>query len=392
MAKLATHISSTLEKQLFRLLFLFSLCLPISAFAQNDLKPEQIKKELKNLTKDIKSKENKYKSQNQQIRKFDKRIANYLNELKTLKKKQKSLKAEIKALDAEKKKFLNDFNKAQQVNAEFARLYFMAADNNYFKILLKQGKPEQAARNPVYFSYLQQAYSKSLLTLQKKTQAVRQHQAKLQNRLSNLDDILTKTNKNADNLKIKRDQRKKFLSELDKEIGKAKTRQSRLLKDQERLEKLAKKINSIGRNAKKPPSGMGFAKRKDGLAWPVEGKIIGHYGRSRFVGGLKWRGLLIAANNGTNVRAVASGKVVFADWMTGYGYVLIVDHGKNYLSLYGHNQRLFKSVGESVKPKERIAEVGNSGRSGKPALYFEIRHKGKPVNPKKWLLARKGSR
>ncbi|MDH3326710.1 MAG: peptidoglycan DD-metalloendopeptidase family protein [Gammaproteobacteria bacterium] len=134
---------------------------------------------------------------------------------------------------------------------------------------------------------------------------------------------------------------------------------------------------------------MSFAKKKGELSWPVSGRVTQKFGRIRAGSKLKWRGVLIETQAGAVVSAVEKGQVVFADWLTGYGFVLIIEHGKGYMSLYAHNQQLLGKVGDQVRKNQHIALAGNSGRSGKPALYFEIRYKGKPVNPARWIVARK---
>ncbi|MDH5217750.1 MAG: peptidoglycan DD-metalloendopeptidase family protein, partial [Gammaproteobacteria bacterium] len=139
-----------------------------------------------------------------------------------------------------------------------------------------------------------------------------------------------------------------------------------------------------------PVSGIGFAKLKGSLPWPVKGKLIAKYGRSRLASGqLNWRGLLIRADEGDSVANVADGRVVFSDWLRGYGYVVIVDHGNEFMSLYGHNQALFREVGETVRQGDILALVGQTGSKNTPALYFEIRHHGDPINPQRWIQARR---
>ena len=124
--------------------------------------------------------------------------------------------------------------------------------------------------------------------------------------------------------------------------------------------------------------------RVGGAGWPLSGNLVSGYG-GRMPDGRASSGLLIAAGLGTPVRAVADGTVVFAEWMTGYGLILIVDHGNGYLSLYGHNESLLKNAGDTVKRGDTVARVGNSGGLAQPALYFELRRNGQPVNPDSWL-------
>ena len=132
------------------------------------------------------------------------------------------------------------------------------------------------------------------------------------------------------------------------------------------------------------PAPKSPALRVGGLGWPLSGNLLAGYGGKLPDGGSS-SGLLIAAAAGTPVKAVADGKVVFGDWMNGYGLILIVDHGNGYMSLYAHNEALLRDVGDAVKRGDAVASVGNSGSAGPTALYFELRRDGDPVNPNVWL-------
>lgn len=123
------------------------------------------------------------------------------------------------------------------------------------------------------------------------------------------------------------------------------------------------------------------------LRWPVQGPILISYGSPR-TAELKWKGTLIGASEGTQVKAVAPGQVVYADWLDGFGMLLVIDHGKGYMSLYGHNQSLLRQVGQKVEQGEPVALVGDSGGQERSGLYFEIRYQGEAINPTKWLARR----
>jgi len=124
-----------------------------------------------------------------------------------------------------------------------------------------------------------------------------------------------------------------------------------------------------------------------GLGWPLSGTLLAGYGGTLPGGGTS-SGLLIGANTGATVKAVANGKVVFADWMNGYGLILIIDHGNGYMSLYAHNEALLRDAGDDVRRGDPVASVGNSGNQPRPGLYFELRRNGQPVNPGTWLQQR----
>ena len=129
---------------------------------------------------------------------------------------------------------------------------------------------------------------------------------------------------------------------------------------------------------------VNFAKLKKKLKLPVKGKVIYKYNAKRSDTGTRWKGLFIKAKEGSNVKSVASGQVVFSDWLRGFGNIIIIDHGKSYMSLYGNNDSLLKQKGEFIKGGEVIALSGNSGGNKYNGLYYELRHNGKPFNPLKW--------
>jgi septal ring factor EnvC (AmiA/AmiB activator) len=126
------------------------------------------------------------------------------------------------------------------------------------------------------------------------------------------------------------------------------------------------------------------APRVGGLGWPASGELLARYG-GRLPDGRSSSGVLIGAPAGTVVSAVADGTVVFSEWMTGYGLILIVDHGNGYMSLYAHNDTLLRDAGDRVRRGDAVARVGSSGGHGRPALYFELRRNGQPVDPSTWL-------
>jgi septal ring factor EnvC (AmiA/AmiB activator) len=143
--------------------------------------------------------------------------------------------------------------------------------------------------------------------------------------------------------------------------------------------------NSAPENRQMPTATTGsFARLQGQLRLPARGQVIGRFGAPRDGGG-NWKGLFIRAAAGSEVKAIAAGQVVYAEWMRGFGNLLIIDHGDGYLSVYGHNEALLKPVGERVQGGETVASVGNSGGSPDSGLYFELRHQGQALDPMKWV-------
>ncbi|MDH5501904.1 MAG: peptidoglycan DD-metalloendopeptidase family protein, partial [Gammaproteobacteria bacterium] len=127
-----------------------------------------------------------------------------------------------------------------------------------------------------------------------------------------------------------------------------------------------------------------FSELKGRLTWPVAGGLVHDFGQPR-AGGLKWNGVVLSAARGREVRAVYHGRIVFADWLSGMGLLVIVDHGEGFLTLYGYNETLLKATGDWVAPGDVIATVGDSGGQAQAGLYFEIRQGKTPVNPRRWI-------
>jgi len=187
-------------------------------------------------------------------------------------------------------------------------------------------------------------------------------------------------------LQSARERRGRALVSLDAETKNRAQELDRLKDQQDGLEKLVRELRRALERLDKFPSDSkdAFAKLRGKLAWPVAGKVVASFGQTR-AGGLKWDGVLVAGAQGTPVRAIYHGRVVYADWLSGLGLLTIIDHGDGYLSLYGHNERLFKEVGERVTAGDTIATVGDSGGRPSPGLYFEIRKAGHPIDPRPWF-------
>ncbi|MGY3895160.1 peptidoglycan DD-metalloendopeptidase family protein [Aeromonas enterica] len=163
--------------------------------------------------------------------------------------------------------------------------------------------------------------------------------------------------------------------------------QQRLAAEQQKVAAQQNRVaeqQAAARSTKPSSGGYGGLSTNGSLRWPVQGPILISYGSPR-TAELKWKGTLIGASEGTQVKAVAPGQVVYADWLDGFGMLLVIDHGRGYMSLYGHNQSLLRQVGQSVEQGEPVALVGDSGGQDRPGLYFEIRYQGEAINPTKWL-------
>lgn len=275
--------------------------------------------------------------------------------------------------------------------ARQVRASYMSGGAEVFKLLLSQESPASLGRMMVYYDYFNRARSERiaavrtdlarLAELDAATAAVAQELAALEasqaSQLAALDRA--------------RDERRAALAKLDAGIKDDKAAVAKLRAEERRLTDLIKQLAEA--TAGFPvDSDEPFARLKGKLAWPVQGRIVGDYGQLRDGGPVKWNGVLLEAKQGTEVRAIYRGRVVFADWLSGLGLLTIVDHGGGYMSLYGHNEALLKEAGDSVEPGEVIARVGDSGGQARAGVYFEIRQNGEPVNPHPWIARRPSGR
>jgi septal ring factor EnvC (AmiA/AmiB activator) len=157
-----------------------------------------------------------------------------------------------------------------------------------------------------------------------------------------------------------------------------------LQQDQQALEALLQRLEATQASAPRVDPSLRFADRRGKLAWPVQGELETRFGAPRSDGRVRWQGVRLTAERGSTVRAVHSGRVIFADWLRGSGLLLILDHGEGYMSLYANNDTLLRDVGDTVAAGAPVSTVGTSGGNERPALYFEIRHNGKPQDPARW--------
>lgn len=289
--------------------------------------------------------------------------------------------AKIKQLEKEQKQLLKEKKKQQALLAELVRTAYLSGRHDYTKLLLNQDDPAKLERLITYYKSLNEARVEELETIQKVLNRLAQIEQELSTKRSELLDLRASQQEQKKELAKSQTARKSALRKLNSAIKTDKNRLKRLEQSETRL---ANAIAKAQQEAKKSPENLaGLYNLKKKLKWPTTGRIAKRFGQRRS-GALRWKGVLMSANLGNRVNAIAEGIVLYSDWLKGFGWVTVIDHGKGYMSLYGHNQALLKSVGDYVEKNEPIALVGQSGGQSTPGLYFEIRYKGKTVNPARW--------
>jgi septal ring factor EnvC (AmiA/AmiB activator) len=251
------------------------------------------------------------------------------------------------------------------------------------KLILNQQDPALSSRVVVYYDYL----NKDRLERIQEINAILKNLAELErdkkSKATRLGQILAEKKIEQEKLAGTKKTREILLARLNKETSSRKKQLHRLQEGEKRLKSL---LVSLVEATSDIPFQAGptkpFHQLRGQLAWPVRGTLVKKYGSKR--ANRQWDGVLIGAREGTEVRAVTQGRIVYSDWLKGYGLLIIIDHGKDYMTIYAFNRGLLKGVGEWVDAGDIIAEVGNSNGRNQSGLYFGKRKKGNPVDPEKW--------
>lgn len=266
------------------------------------------------------------------------------------------------------------------------------------KLILNRQDPNELARQLYYLRHASRARADFIARLRGNLEKLAGLAREAEEKARELATIATE--QAAQRTRLEQEKRKRV--EIHKRASRDIERQRReigtLKRDENRLANLVEQLGRIIsrkpaaaprlRNERLPEPGAGsgaFAELRGRLALPVRGELTGRFGSPRSDGGVTWKGLFIAARAGDEVRAVAAGRVVFADWLRGFGNLMIVDHNDGFMSLYGYNETLLKRVGDVIRGGEPIAAVGNSGGGSDSGLYFELRHQGRPFDPLSWV-------
>ncbi len=251
------------------------------------------------------------------------------------------------------------------------------------KLLLNQQDPALSSRMMVYYDYFNRARLAKLEEITASLSRLNELEKEQMLQSARLQKLQEQKTVEQNALLETKQQRELFLTKLNKDQLSKQQQLNKLLESEQRLQQLIAALQkALDDYPVESGPGKPFLQKKGQLPWPIKGKLVKTFGSRRSES--RWDGVLIAADEGDDIRAISRGRVVYADWLRGYGLLVIIDHGKGYMTLYAFNQSLYKSVGDWVEAGDIIASVGNSGGRERVGLYFGIRNKGKPVDPVQW--------
>lgn len=370
-------------------------------------KLKQVQTELKSVAAERRKLEGQRGEASRTLRQADEQVGGVQ---RTLRKTQDTLRqdnAALLELQAERARLAQDEAAKRAELARLLRAAQMAGQAAPLKALLAQDRVAEAERALAYQGYLQRGQVERLRVLSAELQRLDSVQREIAERRASLDQATRAQAAQLASLQRAREERARLLAGIDQQYKDRASREKALGRDAKALQGLLARLRAAAARAardaarakartdadparradagkRRPAVASAPPLRVGGLGWPVAGNLLASFG-GRLPDGRRSDGVLIAAPAGTAIKAVADGTVVFADWMTGYGNILIVDHGNGYMSLYAHADGLLKDPGTPVRRGDPVATVGTSGGQEMAALYFELRRNGAPVNPAGWL-------
>ncbi len=387
---------------------------------------DNIQRELKDVAAERRRLEGQRGAASRELRAVDERVADSSRALHMAEAELAREQDALAQLNARREALKTQQAAQRRELAALLRAAYAQGEHAPLKVMLAQDRVADAQRQMTYYGYLQRQRLQRVVALRAELAELGRVEAQIVEKRTALDAARARQRAQLAVLARDRKARAMTLGELEQQYRDRRVREQALGSDAKALQQVIGRLRAAAAraaaeraaaeraaakataastkpggsrsagtkaNGAKPAPAQGTSPRQTanavpvrvgGFGWPLSGNLVAGFG-GRMPDGRASSGLLIAAGLGTPVRAVADGNVVFAEWMTGYGLILIVDHGNGYLSLYAHNESLLKDVGAQVKRGDAVARVGNSGGLEQPALYFELRRNGQPVDPGSWL-------
>nr|WP_299379928.1 peptidoglycan DD-metalloendopeptidase family protein [uncultured Halomonas sp.] len=359
-----------------------SLALAQTSERQAEARVDAISRDIQALTKRLDITREARSDASRQLEEVETALADTHKRLDKLQAERRSLDEEIETLEQRRQRLQREREEQRQALATQIQALYRLGRSPQLKLLLNQDEPERLDRLQTYLNRLSQARNERIDTLARLDTQLAENRTTLGQRRERLNDLMGELETQSAALIKSTREREALLASLDARYSDEKSRLAKLDEDRTQAERMLEQVREELKRLAKPPPSTAIADTKGELPWPVQGKILSAFGDGE---GVNRNGLVIAAAEGTAIKAIHPGRVVFADWMRGFGNLLIIDHGDDIMSLYAHVQRFDVMPGEQVERNATIAAVGNTGGRPRTALYFEVRRDGKPINPRQWI-------
>jgi septal ring factor EnvC (AmiA/AmiB activator) len=352
--------------------------------AEAESRLKEVLVEIDQLRLQLDSARSKHRGGQQRLREVDLQTQAANIELRALRARREERQADLARLEDRRASFIASLDQRLNELAGQVRAAYRDGRQSRMKLVLNQDDPALLSRLLAYYDYVSRAQADRIGLLRETLETLEQMQESFNRELERIADLTRQQRDLLRQLDTQRAERNALVAELAERISGGETRLQELERDRRDLEALIERLADVLADI---PADLGshlsVAQQKGRLPMPVSGPVRQAYGQGRS-GGTSWQGWLIGADPGTEVRAVAYGRVAFADWLRGYGLLMIIDHGQGFMSLYGHNETLLHDAGAWVEPGEAISLVGSNPGSGQ-GLYFELRKAGRTLDPAGWI-------
>jgi len=334
------------------------------------------------------------------LRESERAISDSNRKLAELAEQQRAADKKLNELQGQERHLTGSMAEQQALLGKLLYQQYLGGKQEHLKLLLNSHDPNQVSRDLQYYKYIAHSRASWLATLRGDFAALNAISTATREQHMELKSLRAEQAAQKKALEKEQHARQRVLGKISQQLRQQRREINRLQHDENRLAKLVDRLtkmlaqpktNSLFRNDNLPDNrfdGSPFDQLKGKLALPVKGEVANQFGEPRPDSTVLWKGLFLRTSAGQAVKAIATGRVVFADWLRGFGNLLIIDHGKGYMSLYGNNETLYKQVGDVLHGGDIVAAVGNSGGNEDSGLYFELRHESKPLDPMKWLAAK----
>lgn len=352
---------------------------------------EQVRDTIRRLLEGMGRTQEEHDVLTQRLRRAERQIGVLTRRLRGLAEQLSGQRRQLAQLRAERAANREQLDRQRSALARQVRAAYVIGRQERLQLVLNQRDPAKLSRVFTYYDYLNRARARRMTEIRERLAELTRLGAEIGREERRLNGLLEQQRGELAALEDRQRERRAVLDDLAEQLTDQGQELAGLRRDERRLQALIEEIErALADIPARVPGQERFAELKGRLAWPAAGRLAARFGTPK-VGSLDWDGVLIETAAGAEVKAVHHGRVAFADWLRGFGLLLIVDHGDGWMSLYGHNRSLFKEVGDWVQAGETLALVGNSGGRAETGVYFGLRHKGAAVDPLRWCRRPKGS-
>lgn len=346
--------------------------------AQAQQQLEAIQREIESRRSSVQRRQQRLSGVQQALKDIEQQVAQHSQVIAEINRELEQNQGHIDALEAEQSRLRESLQEQAQLLEDQIESAYRAGGHDFIQMLLNQQDPARIERIITYYRYFNDARMAQIEALHVTEQELVAIEHELSQQRANLEQRIARQQRQRDELAASQAEQQQLAERLAEEQRDDERQLTSMLQSEQELTELLAALETV--LAQQDIQLAGLRHLRGELRWPSSGTVRNAFGQQRS-GQVNWKGVVLNVSAEQPVQAIADGRVLFADWLRGFGLVMVIDHGEGYMSLYGYNQSLTRDVGEPVRRGETIAVTGQSGGQSRPGLYFEIRHQGNPVDP-----------